>query len=87
MMKCISVLVVVGFLLSGRCCDAAGVRRLARRRKVLPASGENYFKEIISGMKVPPPEKLRTLSSTDRLEFKDIAQCAISTCWASVGTL
>jgi len=32
------VLVVVGFLLSGRCCDAAGVRRLARRRKVLPAS-------------------------------------------------
>ena len=61
MMKCILVLVVVGFLLSGRCCDAAGVRRLARRRKVLPASGENYLKEIISGMEVAPPEKLLTL--------------------------
>ena len=36
----ILVLVVVGTLLSDQGCDGAGVRRLTRRRKVLPASGK-----------------------------------------------
>ena len=37
----ILVLVVLGTLLTDQGCDGAGVRRLTRRRKVLPASGEN----------------------------------------------
>ena len=36
----ILVLVVLGTLLSDQGCDGAGVRRLTRRRKVLPGSGE-----------------------------------------------
>ena len=36
----ILVLVVLGILLSDQGCDGAGVRRLTRRRKVLPASGK-----------------------------------------------
>ena len=35
----ILVLVVLGTLLSDQGCDGAGVRRLTRRRKVLPGSG------------------------------------------------
>ena len=36
----ILVLVVLGTLLSDQGCDGAGVRRLTRRRKVLPGSGK-----------------------------------------------
>ena len=38
-MAMILVLVVLGTLLSDQGCDGAGVRRLTRRRKVLPGSG------------------------------------------------
>ena len=37
----ILVLVVLVTLLSDQGCDGVGVRRLTRRRKVLPASGYN----------------------------------------------
>ena len=48
----ILVLVVLGTLLSDQGCDGAGVRRLTRRRKVLPGSGKTPPQYIKWGQKL-----------------------------------